>query len=130
MSRIYKILHESFRGIRVVKAFTMEPYERRRFCAATKDYYHKAMLVVNIDALADPIIEVLGAATVALALLAGAYLVLRKTTSIAGIQLTDSRLSGEALLSLYTFLVAVADPVRKLSSVFTRLQSGCAAADR
>ena len=31
-------------GIRVVKAFTMEPYERRRFRTATKDYYHKAML--------------------------------------------------------------------------------------
>src|SRR5262249_52423960 len=37
MSSIYKILQESFQGIRVVKAFTMEPYERRRFCAATKD---------------------------------------------------------------------------------------------
>ena len=42
MSSIYKILQESFQGIRVVKAFTMEPYERRRFRAATKDYYHKS----------------------------------------------------------------------------------------
>ena len=31
MSNIYKILQETFQGIRVVKAFTMEPYERRRF---------------------------------------------------------------------------------------------------
>ena len=76
MSSIYKILQETFQGIRVVKAFTMEPYERRRFRAATRDYYHKAMLVVNIDALADPIIELLGVAAVALALLAGSYLVL------------------------------------------------------
>ena len=44
MSSIYKILQETFQGIRVVKAFTMEPYERRRFRAATKDYYHKAMM--------------------------------------------------------------------------------------
>ena len=42
MSSIYKILQESFQGIRVVKAFTMEAYERRRFRDATKDYYHKA----------------------------------------------------------------------------------------
>jgi ABC-type multidrug transport system fused ATPase/permease subunit len=82
MSSIYKILQESFQGIRVVKAFTMEPYERRRFCAATKDYYHKAMMVVTIDALADPIIEVLGVAAVAAALLAGAYLVLQKQTHL------------------------------------------------
>ena len=30
MSSIYKILQETFQGIRVVKAYTMEPYERRR----------------------------------------------------------------------------------------------------
>ena len=34
MSSIYKILQETFQGIRVVKAFTMEPYERRRFRTA------------------------------------------------------------------------------------------------
>src|SRR5262249_49403893 len=34
MSNIYKILQETFQGIRVVKAFTMEPYERRRFHTA------------------------------------------------------------------------------------------------
>ena len=31
MSNIYKILQESSSGIKVVKAFTMERYERRRF---------------------------------------------------------------------------------------------------
>ena len=36
----------------------------------------------------------------------------------------------ETLLQLYTLLAAIADPVRKLSSVYTKLQSGAAAADR
>ncbi len=130
MSNIYKILQETFQGIRVVKAFTMEPYERRRFCAATKDYYHKAMMVVNIDALADPIIEVLGVTAVAAALLAGAYLVLQKQTHLLGLRMMDQPMEAETLLQLYILLAAIADPVRKLSSVFTRLQSGCAAADR
>jgi ATP-binding cassette, subfamily B, bacterial MsbA len=130
MSNIYKILQESFQGIRVVKAFTMEPYERRRFCAATKDYYHKSMLVVNIDALADPIIEVLGVVAVAAALLAGSYLVLYQRDSLFGLRLTSSPMEPESMLTLYIFLAAIADPVRKLSSVFTRLQSGAAAADR
>jgi ATP-binding cassette subfamily B protein/subfamily B ATP-binding cassette protein MsbA len=118
MSSIFKILQESFQGIRVVKAFTMEPYERRRFFTATKDYYHKSMRVVNIDALADPIIELLGVAAVAGALLFGAYLVLHR------------ELTASTLLQLYALLAAIADPVRKLSSVFTRIQSGGAAADR
>src|ERR1700722_8282656 len=80
MSNIYKILQETFQGIRVVKAFTMVQHERRRFRAATKDYYHKAMLVVNIDAATSPVIEVLGVAAVALALLVGSYLVLYHQT--------------------------------------------------
>jgi subfamily B ATP-binding cassette protein MsbA len=130
MSNIYKILQESFQGIRVVKAFTMEPYERRRFRAATRDYYHKAMLVVNIDALADPIIEILGAATVAAALLAGCHLVLQHSTHLFGMRMTEQPLEAASLLQLYLYLAAIADPVRKLSSVFTRIQSACAAADR
>jgi ATP-binding cassette, subfamily B, bacterial MsbA len=130
MSNIYKILQETFLGIRVVKAFTMEPYERRRFNTATRDYYRKAMLVVNIDALASPVIELLGVAAVAIALLAGAYLVLTGETRLWGFRMVEQRLDVESLLTLYAALAAIADPVRKLSSVYTRLQSGAAAADR
>jgi ATP-binding cassette subfamily B protein/subfamily B ATP-binding cassette protein MsbA len=131
MSSIYKILQESFQGIRVVKAFTMEPYERRRFFTATKDYYHKAMRVVTIDALAGPIIELLGVIAVVGALLAGAYLVVTKDKYLFGIvQMTDQAMDAATLLTLYGFLAAIADPVRKLSSVYPKLQSGAAGADR
>jgi subfamily B ATP-binding cassette protein MsbA len=130
MSNIYKILQETFSGIRVVKAFTREPAERRRFRAATKDYYQKAMRVVNLEAVAGPIIEILGVVAVGFALLAGAYLVLKKETGLWGIQLTNYPLEAETLLQLYALLAATADPVRKLSSVFTRIQSGSAASDR
>ncbi len=130
MSSIYKILQETFQGIRAVKAFTREPHERRRFHAATKDYYHKAMLVANLDSAAGPIIEVLGVVAVALALLAGSYLVLTKETRLFGLNMTAQPLEPESLLQLYLLLAAIADPVRKLSSVFTRIQSAQAAADR
>jgi ATP-binding cassette subfamily B protein/subfamily B ATP-binding cassette protein MsbA len=130
MSSIYKILQETFLGIRVVKAFTMEPYERRRFRTVTRDYYRKAMWVVKLDALAGPIIELLGVAAVAGALLAGAYLVLNHRTHLFGLRMTMQPLEAESLLTLYAYLAAIADPVRKLSSVYTRIQSGAAAADR
>ncbi len=130
MSSIYKILQESFQGIRVVKAFTMEPYERRRFYAATKDYYRRSMQVVNLDALTGPIIEILGVAAVAAALLVGSYLVLQRETKLFGMRLTAYPLEAESLLQLYVLLGAIADPVRKLSSVFTRIQAGGAASDR
>jgi ATP-binding cassette subfamily B protein/subfamily B ATP-binding cassette protein MsbA len=130
MSIIYKQLQETFRAIRVVKAFTTESFERRRFRAATRDYYAKAMRVVNLDALTSPVIELLGVATVSLALLAGAYLVIRGETDLFGMQMSDDPLDTPTLLQLYALLAAIADPVRKLSSVYTKLQSGAAAADR
>jgi ATP-binding cassette subfamily B protein/subfamily B ATP-binding cassette protein MsbA len=130
VSNIYKILQETFQGIRVVKAFTMEPHERRRFFTATKDYYHKAMWVVKLEALTGPVVELLGVAAIAGALLAGAYLVLRGETHLWGMRMSDQPLGYVALLLLYGQLAAIADPVRKLSSVYTRIQSGAAAADR
>jgi ATP-binding cassette, subfamily B, bacterial MsbA len=130
MSSIYKILQESFQGIKVVKAYTNEAYERRRFRAATRDYCQKAQKVVNIEALADPVIEVLGVASVALALLVGSYLVLTKHTHIWTLRMTAAPLEAEAMLQLYILLAAIADPVRKLSSVFTRMQSAFAASNR
>lgn len=130
MSSIYKILQESFQGIRVVKAFTMEPYERRRFRSTTLEYCRKAIMVVNLDALCDPVIEILGVLAIALALLGGAYLVLRGETDLFGVKMMAEQMEMPELIQLYGYLVAIADPVRKLSSVFTRIQSGTAAADR
>ena len=130
MSNIYRLLHESFHNIRVVKAFTREPYERRRFRIATRDYYRRAMQVVNLDSASGPVMEVLGSFVIAGALLAGAYLVLQKHTHLFGLRMTDQPMEAVALLQLYVVLAAIADPVRKLSNVYTRLQSGAAAADR
>jgi ATP-binding cassette subfamily B protein/subfamily B ATP-binding cassette protein MsbA len=130
MSSIYKILQESFSGIKVIKAFTRESTERHRFALATRDYYKKAMWVVQLDAAAGPVIELMGVFTIALALLAGAYLVLGKDNKLFGCKMSEQPLEAESLLQLYCLLAAIADPVRKLSSVYTKIQSGAAASDR
>ncbi len=130
MTSIYKILQETFLGIRVVKAFARESGERRRFREATRDYRARAMWVVNVDALSGPVIELLAVAAVAGALLVGAHLVIEKQTHLFGVEMVAAPMQAETLLELYAYLVAISDPVRKLSSVFTRIQSGYAAADR
>lgn len=130
MSDIYKILRETFDGIRVVKSFTMEPYERTRFRTATLEYYRKAMRVIHIDAFAGPMVELLGVAALALALSGGAYLVLEKQKAIFGMNMSSEPLQFTSLLLFYAYLAAVADPVRKLSSVYTKIQAGAAAAER
>jgi len=130
MSAIYKILRETFDGVRAVKGFTREPHERRRFRRATEDYYRKAMRVIHIDAFTNPMIELLGVVAVGLALSAGTYLVVTGHTHIFTMRMTSQPLGFATLLQLYAFLAAIADPIRKLSSVYTKLQTGEAAANR
>ena len=134
MSNIYKILQESLQGIKVVKAFTMERYERRRFFLETKSLYQKSVRVAMIDALSDPVLETLALSTVSIALLSGAYLVLYHATSINfgffELQLASRPLEIEDLLTLYAMLGGISDPVRKLANVHSKIQRASAAADR
>jgi ABC-type multidrug transport system fused ATPase/permease subunit len=134
MSSIYKILQESFQGIKVVKAFAMERVERRRFFIETKNFYRKAIRVAMIDAMSDPVLEMLTLVTVAIALLAGSYLVLYKTIFLRlgpfQIQLGSQVMAIEELLTLYAVLAGASDPIRKLSNVHSKIQRAAAAADR
>lgn len=130
MSAMYKLVRETFDSIRVAKAFTRESRERRKFRAASRDYLRKAMRMIYIDAATGPIFEVLLVLAVGLALASGTYLVVSGNTHIWGMRMTSEPLTFPMLLQLYAFLVATADPVRRLSSVYTKLQAGEAAATR
>ncbi len=134
MSNIYKILQETFQGIRIVKAFTNERQERRRFFLETKSLYKKAVRVARIDAMSDPVLEMLALSTVSIALLAGAYLVLNRTMFLRvgplEIQLASQVPMIEDLLTLYAMLAGMSDPIRKLANVHSKIQRAAAAADR
>jgi subfamily B ATP-binding cassette protein MsbA len=130
MAQIFNVLEETFRGIKIVKAFTNESYERKRFHLRAKEYYRKSMKIARYDSLSHPITEVMGILTISLALLAGAWLVLKGETRLLGIPLSSRPLDLSTLLLFYGFLLGTADPVRKFSDIFSRLQCGVAASDR
>ena len=134
MSSIYKILQETFQGIKVVKAFGMERVERRRFFGETKNLYRKSIRVAMIDSMSDPVLEILTLITVAIALLAGSYLVLKQSIfldlGLFKIQLASQVMAIEDLLALYAIMAGVSDPIRKLSNVHSKLQRASAASDR
>jgi len=130
MTQIFSILEESFQGIKVVKAFTMERYERWRFHAASKKYFLKAMRIARYDSLTRPLTEILGILTISTAMLAGAYLVLNQKTHLFGLRMSDGPLSLSALLVFYAMLAGVSDPARKMSEIFSRIQRAAAAGDR
>jgi ATP-binding cassette subfamily B protein/subfamily B ATP-binding cassette protein MsbA len=130
MSAMYDRIQETFQAVRVVKAFTREAYERRRFHGVNQAYLHKSMRLIAIDAATGPFVEVLTVSAIGLALACGTYLVVSGQTHIWGMRMTSEPLGFPALLQLYALLVATAEPVRRLSSVYTKLQAGEAAAAR
>lgn len=130
MAVLYNTLGETFQGIKVLKAFTMERHERKRFHSNGKQYYKKSMRIVRYNSLSHPITEIMGVLIICLALLGGAYLVLQGETHLFGIRMTPRPLSFASLAMFYGFLIGAADPARKLSDVFTQLQRAAAASDR
>lgn len=130
MSVIYKVLAETLGGIKVVKAFTMERQERWRFHTVAKQYYRKAMKIARYDALVRPTTEVMGILMIAVAILAGAYLVLNENTHLLGIWMSDKPLALSELMLFYALLAGVSDPVRKIGDVWGHLQRAYVAADR
>ncbi|MFM1801982.1 MAG: hypothetical protein RJA81_1334, partial [Planctomycetota bacterium] len=134
ISTIYHQLQETFQGIRVIKAYNRESYERRRFYLEIKHLYKKCVRVATIDALSDPALELLALSSVSICLLAGSYLVLRETIfldfGLFRIQLSSRLMTIEDLLTLYAMLAGVSDPIRKLSNVHSKIQRASAASDR
>jgi ATP-binding cassette subfamily B protein/subfamily B ATP-binding cassette protein MsbA len=130
ISIFYKILQETFQSIKVVKAFNMERYERQRFFRAGKVHYRKVMRTVELDALVSPVTELLGMLIISGTLLIGTYLLITGNTHLKGIRLVSEPLDAAALIQFYVALAGLADPCRKLSNLYGRLQRTIAAADR
>jgi ATP-binding cassette subfamily B protein/subfamily B ATP-binding cassette protein MsbA len=130
ISAMSKILRETLDGVRAVKGFTREAHERRRFRTANREFFRKAVQLVNLDAFTNPAIEAMVVLAVGFVLSAGAYLVLTGGTRIWGVPMCAQPMSLETLMQLYVFLAAIADPVRKLSSVYAKLQTAEAGGGR
>ena len=130
VARIYKVLEETFESLKIVIAFEGGRRRRQLHHHESKVYYRKSMKIAMADALTNPATELLGMSAVVLAVLPGAYLVLRHTTSIWGIPLASAPMEMAELGWMYAMLAGILDPVRKLSSVFSKVKRAGAAADR
>ena len=85
---------------------------------------------MKLGALVRPITEIMGVVGVFAALAPGAYLVLRNTDTILGIQLAAEPMGIAELATLYALLAGTLDPVRKLSGIFEQIKRGMAGSER
>ena len=126
MTRIYAVLADTLRGLKTVKAYTMESIERRRFDETSRRYFHRAMSVSKFDAMVRPSIEMMSIGVISIAILGGAYLVLNEETHLLGVRVSQRPLSVSGMMLFFGFLAGVSDPARKLSGVIGRLQRAAA----
>jgi subfamily B ATP-binding cassette protein MsbA len=118
MADLNSFLHETFAGNKIVKAFGMESYEKKRFFDKTLDLFKLEMKAVIARSLSSPIMEFLGGLGIAFIIWYGGYKVI-----------TGSSTAG----TFFSFMAAVLmlyDPVKKLSGLNNAVQQGLAAADR
>jgi subfamily B ATP-binding cassette protein MsbA len=118
MADLSSFLHETFAGNKIVKAFGMESYEKKRFFNKTLDLFKLEMKAVIARSLSSPIMEFLGGLGIAFIIWYGGYKVI-----------TGSSTAG----TFFSFMAAVLmlyDPVKKLSGLNNAVQQGLAAADR
>lgn len=115
---ILGMLEESLAGLRVVKAYTMEGRERKRFFRESRRYFRHSLRAFQTQAASSPVLETIGTFGVATAVVIGAYLVGENTDQ------------QEALMLFFISLVGAVDPLRKLSNVGSRLQLAASASER
>ena len=112
------LLHETFQGNRVVKAFGMEDYERRRFDTELRRLFRIFMRVARIKAFTGPIIEAMGA----FAIVAVVWWAI--PSLVAG-----TRTLG-TFAGFFTTMILVYQPFKGISKSNNTIQAGLAAADR
>src|SRR5450432_810015 len=71
LADIQNVLQETITGNRIVKAFSMEPWEIARFRKATQRFFSANMRSVAAAAISSPLMDIFGAIAIALLLLLG-----------------------------------------------------------
>jgi subfamily B ATP-binding cassette protein MsbA len=118
MASIYNLLHETITGHKVVKAFTMEKYEQKRFAQATRRYFWTSLRLAWISSLSSPFMEFLGGVVGAFVLYVGS-LRIRQGIISAG----DFGAFVAAIFMMYM-------PIKRLSKANNSIQQAVACHER
>jgi subfamily B ATP-binding cassette protein MsbA len=115
---ITTFLHETITGNRIVKAFNMEEYEKRRFAEENNRLFETFLKRIRVRALSHPLMESLGGIAAAIIIWVGGYMVLRE------------ELTPGTFFSFITAFFMLYAPIRDFSKINLEIQEGLAATTR
>ena len=116
---VMNILHETLTGIRIVKAFTREKFENKKFALENYKFYKLAYRKDRIKFLNTPLNDTIGVSMGAILLWVGGKEVI-----------LGNSLNPDDFMRFIIFLFAMLQPARKLCSVNSQIQTGLASAGR
>ena len=118
MADMATLLEETIRGVRIVKAFTMERFEIGRFHLATKRHLSSNLKAQKIQALSSPVMDfVTGFGALAIFVYASR-------------RIANGTLSMGALMAYIAALAAMYQPIKKLNKVNLSVNTALSAAER
>jgi subfamily B ATP-binding cassette protein MsbA len=118
MGDMSAFIHETFIGTKVVKAFGMEQYEKKRFARKSRRVFTLEMKAIMAKALASPIMEFLGGIAIAVVVWYG------------GVQIFKGNATPGEFFSFLAAVVLVYDPAKKMTRINNTVQEGMAAFNR
>ncbi|MCH7486808.1 MAG: ATP-binding cassette domain-containing protein [Proteobacteria bacterium] len=118
MGQFTTLLGQSFQGIRMVKAYGMEEYEKGRIAAIVERVFTLSFRSARIRALASPIMETLGGVAIAIVIVYG------------GNQVIEGRTDPGSFISFIAALLLAYEPMKRLANLNATLQEGLASAQR
>ena len=118
MAHIFNLLHETITGNKIVKAFTMEKFEIKKFYQATLSYFKTSLKLAKVGSFSSPFMEFMGGVL-------GAFILVVGTTRISRGYMTPGDFSSfiMAIFMMYT-------PINRLSRANNTIQQGVACFER
>ena len=111
-------LQETLTGIRIVKGFTREATEDRRFARVNEAYFHTWMKSTQVSAITSPVLETVGILGVAGIIWYGGWQVMHGT------------MTPGTFFSFLTAVFLMYNPVKRLASANNSIQQALSAAER
>jgi subfamily B ATP-binding cassette protein MsbA len=118
MGNINALLHETYQGNRVVKAFGMEEYERNRFNSELWRLFKVHMRAARIRSFTSPLIEMMAACAIVAVVWFGTASILAGTRSYG------------SFAAFFAAMLLLYEPFKKISRTNNVLQMALAAGER
>lgn len=119
MADITSVIQETISGVKIVKAFSMEKFENKKFNNETFSFFRLMLKITRIRNLSSPITEFLSVAIGVVIIYYGGKLVL-----------VDGDIKASQFMGFLFAIFQMMPPIKELSSVNNRIQESSAAGDR